>query len=703
MRRAFLALATATILSSVGSGPLAHAVTAADWHAELIISDSQFTDANSMSTPEVDAFLKRLLPSCDRWGAKASEYGGGSRADYALSTYGVRTPFTCLTEYYEVPKTAPSLSTPVNNYGKFNSDGTPQVPSGAISVAQMISNSARKYQISPKALIIKLATESPGPLTRDDWPMPNQYLFAMGAHCPDDGPNGSANCRAEWSGFSLQMDEAANLLRGYLNNMDQDWWPYRRLGPGVDLVKKDRNGVELQDLCSSRMGLQNSNCVGWNVPESCRGTVLNIQSKATAALYTYTPYQPNHAALLNMYGTGDSCSAYGNRNFWRVWNDWFGPSTDFKFTPLDNPRWMSLISDATKYNPLTGESTGASFPAGKQLRFVDKVFFNNKWYFRTEFDSANGSYQAFDSANVADIKYESLDDPRFMMTTQSMSKVQPSSGKKTSTVAFDAGTYVQFTSKIFVNGQWYFRTAFDTANNNDSTFLATNVSDISFTPLDNPRYMRTTEPGNVINLRTNQTNSVTPSASDQFMQDKVYLNGEWYFRTKTDSVGGPVLATKSTAFRDISFTPLSTPYSVSVVTSTYKVDPFADKQIGTASIVPGSIIQVAGIVSVNNVNYYQTEFDRTRGVLNSGIKATDTVPYRLTYIPLETPRNLSTTTTVKKVNLKTGEPTAVSIDPSLSIRYTTKTEVAGKWYLRTEFDTNNGTDNGIPIEYLKLQ
>ncbi|MDG2497268.1 MAG: LysM peptidoglycan-binding domain-containing protein, partial [Aquiluna sp.] len=26
----------------------------------------------------------------------------------------------------------------------------------------------------------------------------------------------------------------------------------------------------------------------------------------------------------NMYGTGDSCSAYGNRNFWRFFHDWFG-------------------------------------------------------------------------------------------------------------------------------------------------------------------------------------------------------------------------------------------------------------------------------------------------------------------------------------------------------------------------------------------
>ncbi|MCA9330031.1 hypothetical protein KDA11_05255, partial [Candidatus Saccharibacteria bacterium] len=34
--------------------------------------------------------------------------------------------------------------------------------------------------------------------------------------------------------------------------------------------------------------------------------------------------QPNSAALNNLRGTGNSCSAYGNRNFWRLYNDWFG-------------------------------------------------------------------------------------------------------------------------------------------------------------------------------------------------------------------------------------------------------------------------------------------------------------------------------------------------------------------------------------------
>jgi uncharacterized protein with LGFP repeats len=49
-----------------------------------------------------------------------------------------------------------------------------------------------------------------------------------------------------------------------------------------------------------------------------------IYNQATAGLYNYTPYQPNAAALRAGYGSGDDCSAYGNRNFYSYFTDWFG-------------------------------------------------------------------------------------------------------------------------------------------------------------------------------------------------------------------------------------------------------------------------------------------------------------------------------------------------------------------------------------------
>ena len=291
------ALAFAFVVSSLSPLLLsrsASAVTAADWKAGRIIDDSLFTGTD-MNVSEIQNFLNSKVPSCDTNGTKpASEYGRSdlTHAQYAATRGWPGPPYVCLRNYYEVPKTAPGPGVPANNYSG-------SIPSGAISAAQMIYNAAQTYHISPKVLLVKLGTESAGPLTTDSWPLQSQYTYAMGAHCPDSGPGGSANCDGNYAGFSIQISEAAALLRYYIDGMTQSWWPYKK---------------PFQ-----------SNYVQWNVTaRNCGGSNVYLESMGTAALYTYTPYQPNAAALANMYGTGDNCSAYGNRNFWRVYNDWFG-------------------------------------------------------------------------------------------------------------------------------------------------------------------------------------------------------------------------------------------------------------------------------------------------------------------------------------------------------------------------------------------
>ena len=73
--------------------------------------------------------------------------------------------------------------------------------------------------------------------------------------------------------------------------------------------------------------------VYWN-PDTgrCGYKSLDIKNWTTASLYSYTPYRPNQAALNAGYGTGDSCSSYGNRNFYSYFTDWFGTTTSPLFT-----------------------------------------------------------------------------------------------------------------------------------------------------------------------------------------------------------------------------------------------------------------------------------------------------------------------------------------------------------------------------------
>jgi hypothetical protein len=302
-KRIFIAtlLAFSSLLMTVVLAPSAHAVSASDWQAGRIIDDTLFTNPNGMTVDQIQDFLNRYVGTsgngvpgqCDTNGVRLSEFGGGTRAEYGASR-GNPAPFTCLKDFYEVPKINPGPGIPANNYG-----GKP-IPAGAKSAAQLIWDAAQRYSINPKVLLVTIQKESAGPLTTDDWPFLKQYTYAMGAHCPDSGPGGSANCDEDYAGFSLQISESARLFRYYLDNMNQSWWPYKKPG---------------------------NNNVLYHPNSACGSSNIYITTRATAALYTYTPYQPNQAALNNLYGTGDSCSAYGNRNFWRIFSDWFGSTT----------------------------------------------------------------------------------------------------------------------------------------------------------------------------------------------------------------------------------------------------------------------------------------------------------------------------------------------------------------------------------------
>lgn len=270
------------------------AISPSEWRAGNIIDDVVFTNKSDLSVAQIQSFLDSKVPQCDTNGAYGPYYDRNgtrwnTRADYGRAV-GSPPPYTCLKEYWEVPKTAPGNYIPASNYG-----GAPR-PEGSKSAAEIIWQAAQDFDISPRVLLVTLQKESG--LVTDDWPFKNQLTYAMGAHCPDTGPGGSANCDPNYSGFSFQIRESADLFRSYLDNMQQSWWTNKR-------------------------PYQN-NYIGYDVETSCGGSNVYMENKATTALYVYTPYQPNQAALNAGYKAAEPCGAYGNRNFWLYFHDWFG-------------------------------------------------------------------------------------------------------------------------------------------------------------------------------------------------------------------------------------------------------------------------------------------------------------------------------------------------------------------------------------------
>ncbi|MBQ3470752.1 fibronectin type III domain-containing protein, partial [Candidatus Saccharibacteria bacterium] len=155
------------------------------------------------------------------------------------------------------------------------------------TAAKIIYQAAQDYRINPQVLIVLLQKEQG--LVTDTFPNSIQYRSATGYGCPD-----TAACDAKYYGFKNQVRKAAELFRTVL---DGGWTNYP-LG---------------------------ENYVQYNPNRACGGSVVNIRNLATSALYRYTPYQPNAAILA---GWNDGCAAYGNLNFYKYFEDWFGGVTD---------------------------------------------------------------------------------------------------------------------------------------------------------------------------------------------------------------------------------------------------------------------------------------------------------------------------------------------------------------------------------------
>ncbi|MBG6058521.1 hypothetical protein IWX89_001965 [Cryobacterium sp. MP_M3] len=186
--------------------------------------------------------------------------------------------------------------------------------SGGESAASIIYKVSRACGINPQALLVMLEKETS--LVGSSSPSSAVYRKAMGYGCPD-----TADCDAQYYGFFNQVYNAAYQFKKYQAN------------PGS------------RGYVAGRW-----NSILWNPNTACGASNVYIENQATAALYIYTPYRPNSAALNNLYGTGDGCSTYGNRNFWRLFTDWFGDTHGGSSIVRDTSTGdLSLIAGTSKY------------------------------------------------------------------------------------------------------------------------------------------------------------------------------------------------------------------------------------------------------------------------------------------------------------------------------------------------------------------
>lgn len=229
-----------------------------------LINDHIFYNPSGMTQGQIQSFLNSMQPSC-----------GNSN---------------CLKLYTQSTTTRPADVRCAEYTGAANE-----------SAAAIIYKVQVACGINAKVLLVTLQKEQS--LITSTAPSDTRLRIAMGYGCPD-----TAACETRYYGFQNQVYSAASQFQRYRQNPGG----YRHIaGQTIALATHPRSFYPNSDF----------------VPAQCPFITATIRNDATAGLYNYTPYTPNASALANLYGTGDTCASYGNRNFWRLFTDWFGSPT----------------------------------------------------------------------------------------------------------------------------------------------------------------------------------------------------------------------------------------------------------------------------------------------------------------------------------------------------------------------------------------
>ena len=251
-----------------------------------------------------------------------------------------------------------------------------------MSAAELIKAASDIYKINPQVLLVTLQKEQ-GLITRSDCP-DWRYRTAFGYGCPD-----TAACDSAAFGFTTQIDNAAYHFKGYY-----------------------------QDSISYNPFTKGTYRISYNPDSRCGNTQVDIENEATAALYSYTPYQPNtYAKNGGTIDTYSQCGAFGNLNFWKFFVDWFGST-----------QYTVRGGIGEKYNSLGGASG-----------ILGDILSNERCGL-----TGGGCYQVFQNGSI------------YWSSTSGAHPVRGGIGSKWASLSYEIGTLgYPISSEVYQNGTTY--------------------------------------------------------------------------------------------------------------------------------------------------------------------------------------------------------------------------------------------------------
>lgn len=450
-----------------------------------------------------------------------------------------------------------------------------------MTAAQLINAAAKIYKINPQVILVTLQKEQ-GLITRTDCPQ-WRYNTALGYGCPDTAP-----CDNSAFGFTRQIDYGTYHFRGYFN----DSLTYVPFGTG-------------------------NHRIYYNPNQSCGSSIVNIQNRATASLYSYTPYQPNAAALAAGYGEAP-CGAYGNRNFYLFFTSWFGSTqATYNFEKMETARYLIPKQDGVrKINLSTGEVTDAALNEGQLVYFTGRVMYQGGWCLRSQYDRDNDNKYCvpFSALKEVELNFTNISNTRIKITNSQAIKYNPIT--KSSLSVLNNEQVLTVSQRFTFDNVEYYRSAYDVTNNNAYGIRTSDAQPYTL-QLDEIPEVNLYINSKASNLRKTDLWTMSPASSVQplsYRQQIVFVattrvNGVDYYISKHDyNSGNPSYAVQASILSPFIYEGFVTPRNMRVSKQTCKFD-LASKANTSVCYQPGELLFFKTKTTVDGKIWYRSSWE----------------------------------------------------------------------------------------------
>jgi hypothetical protein len=601
------------------------------WNAGNIISDYVMTNKSSLSTSDIQGFLNNKVPNCDTWGEQTSEFGGGTRRQWAEAR-GYSPPYTCLRDYSQSGKSA----------------------------AQIIRDASYEFSINPQVLIVLLQKEQG--LVTDTWPISTQYRSATGYGCPD-----TAACDSDYYGFTNQVRWAARMFRAILDDSPTWYTPYE-LG---------------------------NNFIRYSPDSSCGGSNVYIQNRSTQALYNYTPYQPNQGALDAGWGTAHCGAYGNRNFYLYFTSWFGSTHTDRTFVSLNDPRWMQLKNNTQKIDPLTGQAVDGVLNAGRQLRFTTKTAYtiNGEECLRTETDTANKQRKCILMSDIEEIVVTVTPiTEKVVRANANTFKRDVRRGTIVPKTGIEKDRLITVSAKTTIGNTEYYISKYDNNIGLERGLLVSRFPNSSvYEPVIPILYDLKSTTRKITPSTGNSIDHSLPSGMRRFYTSRTLVNGTWYYRTEADTNANLDKAIPISNLQLVEYEAFDYPRWMEVKQDTKKVQPLS-KGTTTINLSAGQQLRFMSKVKVNGMWYYRTSAD-TGANFDRAVKSSDLK--NIQYESFVSPRKMRLSQDVSKYIPTREDATETIFPAGLTRFFDSKIQINGIWYYRTSHDTEHGIDNAF--------